>query len=49
MQDILELGSEDRMNIPGTCEGNWKWRFEWSQLTNKQAERLGHLVRLFGR
>jgi 4-alpha-glucanotransferase len=49
MQDILELGSEDRMNIPGTSGGNWKWRFQWSQLTNEQAERLGHLVRMFGR
>ena len=49
MQDILELGSEHRMNIPGTSDGNWKWRFEWSQLSNEQAGRLGHLVRLFGR
>ncbi len=49
MQDILELGSEDRMNIPGTCEGNWSWRFEWSQLTEERAGRLAHLVKLFGR
>lgn len=49
MQDILELGSEDRMNIPGTCEGNWNWRFEWSQLTEGRAGRLAHLVRMFGR
>ncbi len=49
MQDILELGSEHRMNIPGTCEGNWVWRFEWDQLTDQRAERLAHLIRLFGR
>ncbi len=49
MQDILELGSDDRMNIPGTSKGNWSWRFEWSQLTNERAGRLGHLVRMFGR
>jgi 4-alpha-glucanotransferase len=49
MQDILELGSEHRMNIPGTSGSNWKWRFEWNQLSNEQAGRLGHLVRLFGR
>jgi len=49
MQDILELGSEDRMNIPGTSEGNWGWRFEWKQLAGGQAERLGHLIALFGR
>ncbi len=49
MQDILELGSEGRMNIPGTCEGNWSWRFDWSQLTESRAGRLAHLVKLFGR
>ncbi len=49
MQDILELGSEDRMNIPGTSEGNWSWRFDWSQLTESQSGRLTHLVKLFGR
>jgi len=49
MQDILELGSEDRMNIPGTCEGNWKWSFEWDQLTAERAGRLAHLVKMFGR
>ena len=49
MQDILELGSADRMNIPGTCEGNWSWRFEWDQLTKDQTERLRFLVTLFGR
>ncbi|MCK5121136.1 MAG: 4-alpha-glucanotransferase [Methylococcales bacterium] len=49
MQDVLELGSEDRMNVPGTCEGNWQWRFEWKQLAGGQADRLRHLVKLFGR
>jgi 4-alpha-glucanotransferase len=49
MQDILELGSEDRMNVPGTCEGNWTWRFEWDQLTEERSGRLAHLIRLFGR
>ena len=49
MQDVLELGSEDRMNIPGTSEGNWSWRFDWSQLTEERAGRLAHLVKLFGR
>ncbi|KAF3983278.1 MAG: 4-alpha-glucanotransferase [Methylococcales symbiont of Hymedesmia sp. n. MRB-2018] len=49
MQDILELGSEDRMNVPGTCEGNWSWRFEWGQLTEDQVKRLTHLIKLFGR
>ncbi len=49
MQDILELGSEHRMNTPGTTEGNWKWRFQWYQLTSEHATRLAHLVELFNR
>lgn len=32
MQDLLGLGSTARMNTPGTTEGNWRWRFEWSEL-----------------
>ncbi|MGI6020532.1 MAG: 4-alpha-glucanotransferase [Lachnospiraceae bacterium] len=26
LQDMFMMGDEARMNIPGTCEGNWKWR-----------------------
>jgi 4-alpha-glucanotransferase len=33
MQDILHLDSASRMNIPGTIENNWKWKFEWWQLS----------------
>lgn len=32
LQDILNLGSEARMNTPGTVEGNWGWRVQWSML-----------------
>ncbi len=32
LQDLLGLGAEARMNIPGTTQGNWTWRFEWSQV-----------------
>jgi 4-alpha-glucanotransferase len=32
MQDLLVLGSEHRMNHPGTTEGNWNWRFAWDQV-----------------
>ncbi len=49
MQDILELGSEHRMNTPGTTEGNWQWRFQWEQLSPERATRLAHLVELFNR
>jgi len=49
MQDVLELGSEHRMNTPGTTEGNWRWRFSWDQLSSERAARLAHLVDLFNR
>jgi len=32
MQDVLHLGSEARMNTPGTDNGNWTWRFEWEAM-----------------
>lgn len=49
MQDIMELGSEHRMNTPGTTTGNWTWRFQWDQVTPERTERLRHLVELFNR
>jgi len=49
MQDVLELGQGHRMNQPGTTEGNWQWRFEWSQLDPALARRLAALVDLYGR
>ncbi len=49
MQDVLGLGSEHRMNVPGTSEGNWRWRFDWTMVPEETAGRLRHLVALFGR
>ena len=40
MQDVLHLGSEARMNTPGTENGNWTWRFEWNALPPDLASRL---------
>jgi 4-alpha-glucanotransferase len=40
MQDVLGLGREARLNMPGTAEGNWRWRLEPGQLTDRLAERL---------
>jgi 4-alpha-glucanotransferase len=28
MQDVLGLGSEARMNVPGRASGAWRWRLE---------------------
>src|SRR4030095_11773452 len=27
LQDLLSLGAEARMNVPGPCVGNWSWCF----------------------
>lgn len=49
MQDLLELGSEARMNTPGTTEGNWRWRFDWEQIPATLTGRLHHLASLYQR
>ena len=37
LQDVLGLGSEARMNIPGTVDGNWTWRFAWPDLDSSEV------------
>ena len=49
MQDVLGLGSEARMNLPGTTEGNWCWRFTSDMLTGEIKARLKKLTALYGR
>ena len=44
LQDVLGLGSEARMNLPGTEEGNWEWRYSAEQLTAGLATRLRELT-----
>ncbi|MEX0674002.1 MAG: 4-alpha-glucanotransferase [Gaiellaceae bacterium] len=44
-QDVLGLGSEARMNVPGRIEGNWRWRLRRGQLTSRHAARLRELAR----
>jgi 4-alpha-glucanotransferase len=39
-QDVLGLGSEARMNRPGTASGSWRWRLEEGALTAGLARRL---------
>jgi 4-alpha-glucanotransferase len=48
-QDLLELGSEARMNFPGITKGNWGWRLKDGALTQKLAQRLGCLTKEYGR
>ena len=49
MQDYLGLGSEARINSPGTDSGNWVFRLSPGQCTPALAERLCGLMRLYGR
>jgi 4-alpha-glucanotransferase len=49
LQDLLDLGSEARMNLPGRPSGNWSWRYTQSQLTQIILERLGDMTELYGR
>ncbi len=44
MQDILKLGSAHRMNIPGTMQGNWQWRFQWKQLHEDMTKKIQSLI-----
>ncbi len=51
LQDLLGLGAEARMNLPGRADGNWRWRctaemmplpaFEWLRNLTGEAKRLG--------
>lgn len=49
MQDVLGMGSEARMNVPGEPDGNWGWRFRWSDLPAGRHEWLRELARTYGR
>jgi 4-alpha-glucanotransferase len=48
-QDLLELGSEARMNFPGIAKGNWRWRLKDSALTQELAQRLRSITITYGR
>jgi 4-alpha-glucanotransferase len=53
LQDLLNLGSEARMNVPGRAAGNWRWRitedmlpasaFQWLRALTETSNRLGTL------
>jgi 4-alpha-glucanotransferase len=48
-QDVLELGSDARMNIPGIAMGNWEWRASRDSFTPKLAAKLASLAEVYGR
>lgn len=51
LQDVLNLGREARMNVPGRAAGNWRWRcpeemlsaptIEWLRGLTKSSDRSG--------
>jgi 4-alpha-glucanotransferase len=49
LQDILALGREARMNVPGRAAGNWRWRLRDHQPTADPLARLGELTDTMGR
>ena len=50
LQDVLGLGGESRMNVPGAASGNWSWRFLSGDLKRIiDEEKLKDLTELFGR
>jgi 4-alpha-glucanotransferase len=49
VQDILDLGNDARMNLPGAEHDNWTWRLADGALTREHAERLRRLAKASGR
>jgi 4-alpha-glucanotransferase len=49
VQDLLELGSEARMNTPAVAAGNWSWRVPDGSLTPELAARLAALAEVTDR
>jgi 4-alpha-glucanotransferase len=44
LQDLLNLGAEARMNVPGSAEGNWRWRCTDKMLSAPVLDRLRDLT-----
>ena len=49
MQDFLELGSEARINTPGSSSNNWRWRVNVTQLNDELCHNVSKAVRESGR
>jgi 4-alpha-glucanotransferase len=45
LQDLLNLGREARMNVPGRADGNWSWRCTQDMLSDRAFERLRDLTK----
>jgi 4-alpha-glucanotransferase len=49
VQDVLDLGTEARMNLPGVGQGYWRWRMPMGALDDRRVERLAEMTELYGR
>ncbi len=49
IQDVLELGSESRMNTPSKKDGNWQFVFNLEELNEFRSDRLLYLGKIFNR
>jgi 4-alpha-glucanotransferase len=49
LQDVLGLGNEARMNLPGSTSGNWRWRCRPNAITKEMKDRLKQLTVLYDR
>lgn len=49
MQDVLALGGDARMNLPGTTINNWQWRMKDQDISAVLAHKLAHITVLYGR
>ena len=49
MQDVLGLGNEGRMNLPSTDSGNWNWRCQQKDFSDKLARKLKDMTEIYGR
>jgi 4-alpha-glucanotransferase len=49
VQDVLDLPTEHRMNLPGTVQGNWQWRMSEGALDDRTLSRLTELTEVYGR
>jgi len=49
LQDLLQLGSEARMNTPGVTEKNWQWWFDWEMLSEDTCQKNRQLIEQTGR
>jgi 4-alpha-glucanotransferase len=49
LQDVLNLGTEARMNVPGRAEGNWRWRLAPNTQCSRAFELLSDLTKTSNR